>query len=62
MDHGSGARKTSDYAELLSSELTSGYSPLSFEDADRILQNILSSCGYYEAHLKKENIKDPSGS
>ncbi|MDO5445913.1 MAG: hypothetical protein Q4F31_09885 [Eubacteriales bacterium] len=62
MDQSSGANKSSDLAKLLSSEIISGYSPLSFEEADRILQNILSSCGYYEAHLKKENIQDPFGS
>ena len=30
------------------------YKPLSFEDADRILQNVLRACGYKEVHMKKD--------
>lgn len=30
------------------------YKPLSYEDADRILQNVLRACGLKEAHMKKD--------
>lgn len=29
------------------------YRPLTFEEADRILQNVLFACGYEPAHMKK---------
>ena len=41
--------------ELELSRSISGYKPLSFEDADRILQNVLHACGYKETHLKQHN-------
>ena len=35
------------------SSLTRGFTSLSYEKADAILQNVLRACGYEEAHIKK---------
>lgn len=35
-------------------ESAQAYKPLSYEDADRILQNVLRACGLKEAHMKKD--------
>lgn len=35
------------------SGLARRFTPLSYEKADAILQNVLRACGYEEAHIKK---------
>lgn len=50
-----GSTKTQPIFELDLSSSILGYKPLSFEDADRILQNVLRVCGYKETHLKSGN-------
>ena len=40
-----------DYSNLLRR-----FTPLSYEEADAILQNVLRACGYKEAHLKKSYV------
>ena len=42
-----------------SPESAQAYKPLSYEDADRILQNVLRACGLEETHMKKDISNDP---